>query len=170
MKALIVLMAFASVAFAGPFGRRGIVVQSCQGGSCSAAPAAFVPVVTEPAPSPKVTVTTTKTTEVKIEGDALDEVNALRAARGLRPFLRDEGLVAAARACAAHRAERRLFGHTSNDFSFLPHGSSASAAGCAAYHASYGWMSCCTYDSYTYAGAAYVTGADGKRYMHLFVR
>jgi hypothetical protein len=31
-------------------------------------------------------------------------------------------------------------------------------------------MSCCVYDNYTYGGAAYVTGRDGKRYMHLFVR
>lgn len=105
-----------------------------------------------------------------VTGDALDEVNAKRAARGLRPFVRDESLTQAARSCAAFRAGHGLFGHTSNDFSFLPPGASASAAGCAAYPASYGWMSCCTYDSYTYGGAAYVTGSDGKRYMHLFVR
>jgi hypothetical protein len=103
-------------------------------------------------------------------GDGLDEVNAKRAARGLRPFLRDEGLVQAARAAAAFRAQHRLFGHTSNDFAFVPAGTSASSAGCAAYEAGFGWMSCCTYDNYTYAGAAWVTGADGKRYMHLFVR
>jgi hypothetical protein len=103
-------------------------------------------------------------------GDGLDEVNAKRASRGLRPFIRDEGLTQAARSCAAFRAERRLFGHTSNDFSFVPAGSSASSAGCAAYPASYGWMSCCVYENYTYAGAAWVTGSDGQRYMHLFVR
>ena len=103
-------------------------------------------------------------------GDGLDEVNAKRAARGLRPFIRDEGLTQAAQACAAFRAANGLFGHTSNDFSFVPPGASASAAGCAAYPASYGWMSCCTYDGYTYGGAAWVTGRDGKRYMHLFVR
>ncbi len=103
-------------------------------------------------------------------GDGLDEVNAKRAARGLRPFIRDENLTQAARACAAFRAANGLFGHTSNDFSFVPAGTSASSAGCAAYPASYGWMSCCTYENYTYGGAAYVTGRDGKRYMHLFVR
>lgn len=104
------------------------------------------------------------------EGDGLDEVNAQRAARGLRPYMRDEGLTQAARACAAFRAAHRLFGHTSNDFAFVPPGSFASSAGCAAYPAGYGWMSCCVYENHNYAGAAWVTGADGKRYMHLFVR
>lgn len=103
-------------------------------------------------------------------GDGLDEVNAKRAARGLRPFVRDDGLTQAAQACAGFRARHGLFGHTSNDFGFVPAGSSASSAGCAAYPASYGWMSCCVYDNYTYGGAAWVTGSDGKRYMHLFVR
>jgi uncharacterized protein YkwD len=102
--------------------------------------------------------------------DGLDEVNAKRAARGLRPYLRDEGLSQAAQACAAFRAQHGLFGHTSNDFGFVPAGTSASSAGCAAYPAGYGWMSCCTYDNYTYAGAAWATGRDGQRYMHLFVR
>lgn len=105
-----------------------------------------------------------------LAGDGLDEVNAKRAARGLRPFIRDEGLSQAAQGCASFRAQHGLFGHTSNDFGFVPSGTSASSAGCAAYPAGYGWMSCCTYDNYTYAGAAWVTGRDGQRYMHLFVR
>jgi hypothetical protein len=63
-----------------------------------------------------------------------------------------------------------MFGHTGNDFQFLPSGSYASSAGCAAYPASYGWMSCDVYDNYTYAGAAWAMGGDGKRYMHIFVR
>lgn len=103
-------------------------------------------------------------------GDGLDEVNAKRAARGLYPFARDEGLTQAARSCAAFRAEHFLFGHTGNDFAFVPAGTPASSAGCAAYPAEYGWMSCCVYDNYTYAGAAWVTGRDGRRYMQLFVR
>jgi len=102
--------------------------------------------------------------------DGLDEVNAKRAARGLRPFIRDEGLAQGARACATFRAQHSLFGHTSNDFAFAPAGTSVTSTGCAAYPASYGWMSCCVYDNYTYAGAAWVTGRDGQRYMHLFVR
>lgn len=97
-------------------------------------------------------------------------MNVKRAQRGLRPFIRDGGLAQAARACAELRAANGIFGHTSNDFGFVPAGTSASSAGCAAYPASYGWMSCCVYDNYTYAGAAWVTGRDGKRYMHLFVR
>jgi hypothetical protein len=103
-------------------------------------------------------------------GDGLAEVNAQRAARGLRPFVRDEGLTQAARGCAQFRATHGLFGHTSNDFAFVPAGTMATSAGCAAYPASYGWMSCCVYDNYTYGGAAWVTGNDGRRYMHLFVR
>lgn len=89
--------------------------------------------------------------------DELDEVNAKRTARGLPAFVRDPGLTRAAQSCAAFRAQSRLFGHTSNDFRFLPTGATAHAAGCAAYEASYGWMSCCVYDSATYAGAAAVT-------------
>lgn len=104
------------------------------------------------------------------DGDGLDEVNAKRAARGLRPFLRDEGLTQAARACAQFRAANGLAGHTANDFAFVPTGTVATSAGCAACEANWGWMSCCTYENYTYAGAAWVTGRDGRRYMHLFVR
>jgi hypothetical protein len=102
--------------------------------------------------------------------DALDEVNATRTARGLRPFIRDEGLTQAAQQAAAFRASRRMFGHTSNDFSFVPSGCSATAAGCAAWPPSLGWGACCTYDNHTYAGASYSYGSDGLRYMHLFVR
>lgn len=104
------------------------------------------------------------------EGDGLDEVNARRARSGLPPFVRDPLLTTAARAAAAFRAAHGLFGHTANDFAFVPAGATAASAGCAAYPAGYGWLSCCTYDGYTFAGAAWVTGADGRRYMHLFVR
>jgi hypothetical protein len=124
----------------------------------------YAPAVTTDQP-----ITATESASL-MASDGLDEVNAKRAARGLRPYLRDEGLTQAARACAAHRAAYGLFGHTSNDFAFIPAGSSASSTGCAAYPASYGWMSCCTYDNYTYAGAAWATGRDGQRYMHLYVR
>lgn len=109
------------------------------------------------------------------EGDGLDEVNAKRAARGLPPFARDDGLTRAAYDCARFRAARLMFGHTANDFAFVPPGCHAESAGCAAYPyaadgVTYGWMSCDTYDPYRYAGAAWVTGVDGRRFMHLFVR
>ncbi len=103
-------------------------------------------------------------------GDGLGEVNAKRAARGLKPYIRDEGLTAAARGAAEYRAARLMFGHTANDFQFLPAGFSADAAGCAAYPPAYGWMSCAIYDNYSHAGAVWVMGSDGKRYCHLFVR
>jgi hypothetical protein len=102
--------------------------------------------------------------------DALDEVNATRAARGLRPYTRDDNLTAAAAGCAEFRAARLIEGHTSNDFAALPAGTSASASGCAAWPVGLGWGSCCTYEGYTYAGASYAMGRDGRRYMHLFVR
>src|SRR5262245_52628051 len=101
--------------------------------------------------------------------EALDEVNAARAQRGLPPFARDEGLTAAALGAASHRAAWRIEGHA-NDFAFLPPGCAADAAGCAAWPQGMGWGSCCTFDSYSTAGAAYAIGPDGRRYMHLFVR
>lgn len=104
------------------------------------------------------------------QDDALAEVNAERAKRGLRPFLPDPLLNQAARMCASIRASKRIEGHLPNDFSYLPSGTSARSAGCGALEPSWGWGTCCTYDNYTYAGAAWVMGADGKRYMHLFVR
>jgi len=103
-------------------------------------------------------------------GSALDEVNATRAQRGLRPFILDPALAQGAQAAANYRAANRMEGHTSNDFAFLPPGSSAAAGGCAAWSPSMGWGACCTYDNYTYAGAGWAYGLDGRRYMHLFVR
>jgi len=102
--------------------------------------------------------------------DGLAEVNAKRAARGLPPFIEDPNLTAGAKNLADFRAARLISGHTSNDFNGLPVGTSASAAGCGALAPSWGWGSCCTYDRYRYAGAAWAWGRDGKRYMHIFVR
>lgn len=132
-------------------------------------------------------VTTTTTTTVKscqrCEGvpfvlgdnsrasaDALDEVNAVRASRGLRPFAKCEGLTKAAMSAAASRASALVAGHTQNDFAHVPSGYSANAAGCAAWEPRLGWGACCTYENWSEAGAAYVLGSDGRRYMHLFVR
>jgi hypothetical protein len=105
--------------------------------------------------------------------DALDEVNAARAARGLPPFARDPGLTSAAQAAADHRAQYFIAGHIGGgmgDFGFLPPGIWADAAGCGAMEASWGWNTCCTYEHYQSAGAAVAWGRDGRRYMHLFVR
>lgn len=102
--------------------------------------------------------------------DALDEVNALRLARGLPAYEYDEDLAQAALACALTRAEYLCPGHTQNDFAALPAGSWAQAAGCAAWPVGYGWGSCCSYERYRYAGAAAVIGRDRRRYMHIFVR
>jgi hypothetical protein len=102
--------------------------------------------------------------------DAIAEVNAARAARGLKPFIRDEGLTAGAINVADVRAKALCAGHTANDFAGLPVGCHASAAGCAAWQQGQGWGACCTYENWTYAGAAYAVGRDGKRYMQLFIR
>jgi len=102
--------------------------------------------------------------------DALDEVNAARARRGLPAFQRDKALTTAASRAADFRAARTIAGHTSNDFGFIPPGTSAAAAGCAAWTPGFGWGSCCTYERWRYAGAAWAMGRDGRRYMHLYVR
>lgn len=102
--------------------------------------------------------------------EALDEVNAERTKRGLRPFIHDPELSKAAFSCAKARSASHIHGHLASDFAYLPSGASASSAGCGALEPSWGWGTCCTYDNYTYAGAAWVMGDDGRRYMHLFVR
>jgi|GEM_PF-1720487 len=113
----------------------------------------------------------TKTAQEADPGnDALAEVNSARARRGLRPFQHDPLLTIAAQACAERRAASRISGHLPSDFAYLPSGASARAAGCGALNSSWGWATCCTYENYTYAGAAWVMGSDGRRYMHLFVR
>jgi hypothetical protein len=101
--------------------------------------------------------------------DALDEVNAQRKARGLRPYIRDEGLTQAAQSAAAYRAARGIAGHTPNDFSHLPSGANATAAGCAAWPVGMEFGSCCLYENFTYCGAAYVVKGN-TRYMHVFVK
>src|SRR5690348_4714407 len=83
--------------------------------------------------------------------DALDEVNAARKAKGLRPYLRDNGLTEAAKKCAVYRADHLCSGHTRNDFAFVPSGTEARVAGCAAWPESWGWGACSSYSrEYTY--------------------
>jgi len=102
--------------------------------------------------------------------DALEEVNKARAKAGLQPFKKDAELTKAAKACAEVRAASHIAGHLKSDFAYLPAGATAKAAGCGALEPSWGWGTCCTYDGYGTAGAAWVLGSDGKRYMHLFVK
>lgn len=102
--------------------------------------------------------------------NATAEVNAFRAAKGLPPFEEDACLVEAAKTIALERALERRAGHTRNDFSGLPEGCRADAAGCAAWPPESGWGSCCDSEAWKYAGAAFVLGDDGRRYMQLFVR
>lgn len=108
--------------------------------------------------------------DLKGVDDALAEVNEYRARRGLRAFLPDPLLNKAAQNCARIRAANLISGHLASDFAHLPPGGNATAAGCGALEDSWGWGTCCTKDNYTYAGAAWYRGADGRRYMHLFVR
>lgn len=102
--------------------------------------------------------------------DAIDEVNAHRQRLGLSAFIRDSKLCEAAYGAALNRAQSHNAGHTSNDFAFLPAGGHATAAGCGAWMPGDGWGTCCAEGAYTHAGAAWVIGSDGRRYMHLFVR
>lgn len=110
--------------------------------------------------------------------DALDELNAYRARKGLQPFARDQSLSAAAGAAADYRATYLIKGHVNvvikgrsySDYDFIPAGGHADATGCAAAGDEWGWLSCCANENWTYAGAAWTRGRDGKRYMHLFVR
>jgi hypothetical protein len=102
--------------------------------------------------------------------DGLDEVNALRARRGLRPYIYDPNLARAAAGLANYRAEYLIEGHTRNDFAAVPQGSFARATGCAAWPVRMGWGSCAIYDNFTYAGAAWAMGRNGLRFMHLVLR
>lgn len=146
----------------------------CTGSGCCAAPIPAPAPIPVPGPSPApAPVPPKKMPEPggssEEAQEALGEVNAVRAARGLRPYVVDELLVIGAKRCAVYRAARLIEGHTGNDFVFLPAGAYARAGGCAAWHGN-DWGSCCTYDGYTYAGAAWARGRDGRRFMQLFVR
>ncbi len=65
--------------------------------------------------------------------DGLDELNAYRAQRGLKPFVRDANLSAAAGAAADYRAAHLIQGHVNvnikgrnySDYDFLPAGTRA---------------------------------------------
>jgi hypothetical protein len=109
--------------------------------------------------------------------DGLDEVNACRAQRGLPPFIRDPGLSVGAARCARTKANYCHTGHLNgpmSDFSCLDPGVQCSSTGAdGSKHVLgdiWGWSTCCTYEPYMFAGAAWAIGPDGCRYMSLFVR
>lgn len=118
--------------------------------------------------------------------DALDEVNALRRANGLRPFQRDPMLSTSAENCAQYRAARLMENHIGaprnmrpgrwypvqglGDHQFLASGHMADVhTGAGVCHGGR-FDACCVYDHYRYAGASWVTGRDGRIYCSLFVR
>jgi len=108
------------------------------------------------------------------DADGLDEVNQHRAARGLRPYIRDPLLTEAAKKCALIKAQNCLSGHLGgpmSDFACLPPGARCSSTGAdgSKVRPGEGWFTCCTYENYTTAGAASYIGPDGFRYFSLFV-
>lgn len=116
-----------------------------------------------PALSPKVGVSDAV--------DALDEVNQFRQRIGLSPWRRSEGLMAAARSCAIHRAKWCCEGHSPNDFAAVPPGEFSRASGCAARWPGEPFDSCCIRDGhYTEGGAAYAIGPDGRKYCQVYCR
>ena len=138
-----------------------------------APPPVAAPVYYPPVTAATPVAATVPAVPVSATPSALDEVNAVRARVGLPPYLEDPGLTVGAMHAANFRATHLLEGHTGGalgDFAFLPPGTQARAAGCAAWRPEWGWGSCCMFDRYTYGGAAYAVGRDGRRYMHLFVR
>ncbi len=136
---------------------------SCASGNCGAPQAA--PQATQP-------VADCLNGQCQAPGDALAELNARRVSMGLKPYIHDPGLEAAAKSAATFRATHGIQGHVSGgDFQFLPPGTSCNAAGCGALPPHWGFQACCQHETkYTHAGAASVHGRDGRVYHHLFVR
>ena len=132
-----------------------------------------------PVPAPVVTAppgqkTTLEEANKSTQGsaDAMGEVNAKRAAKGLPPLIADPLLSQGAYECAKRRASRHIHGHLpESDFSCLPAGAHATVGGAGALEDFWGWETC-AYDStqYTVGGAAWVRGSDGRRYMSFFGR
>lgn len=133
---------------------------------------ATAPPVSPGPPEVGPTVTPPKPDDFNGSADAMDEVNAKRARKGLPPLQRDPLLCQAAYECARQRAARNIHGHLpESDFSYLPSGAHATVGGAGALEDSWGWETC-AYDSMQYrvGGAAWVRGPGGLRFMHFFGR
>lgn len=103
--------------------------------------------------------------------DALDRLNYQRAQQGLYAYERDPELTKAALAIAKYRADHGIRLHTANDFNFLPKGTFAPMAGCAAWSYGHGFGACGVYErKYKRCGAAWCVGRNGLVYCHAFYR
>lgn len=199
---IVALVAVVLLVSDAPAGRRGYSGGGCSGGSCaggncSAMPATPMPVSNCPGdvcPAPSASViapavdcpngncaasvpatpkSVTAAKPIAPASDPLAQVNARRAAAGLRPYVLDPGLQHAATACVQYRARLRIRGHViggMGDFQFVPAGTSASAAGADGAGATAEFATCAMYDGYTAAGAASAQDANGNWYHQLFVR
>ena len=96
---------------------------------------------------------------------AIDEVNYWRKRNGLRPYVEDKRLTAAAQHKAEYRAARLLKNG---------HQGPACPAGCregtGEARPDWGWLTCVMEESGSRAGAGVAIGDDGERYMVLIVR
>ena len=93
---------------------------------------------------------------------AMEELNKLRARRGLYPFIEDESLTKVAKHKASIQARRGRFGHP---------GGSMGGARFEGVGTGPNFISCYQYSTTgKYAGAASARGADGRRYYCLLIR
>jgi len=102
--------------------------------------------------------------------NAIGEVNALRAARGLPPLTEDAGLTAGALNVADFRAQRGILGHTASDSNGLPIGVTCRAFGCGWRTGPGEFTTCHMYGNWTRAGAAKAIGLNGVTLYQIFVK
>lgn len=174
LAALMLLVLVSSASAQGRRSRRGWSNNQgwSQGWTEAAGGAVMVMPPAQPAQSVQSSAKSVGGSDYAGNEDAMDEVNAKRAQKGLRPLQKDPLLSQGAFECAKRRASRGIHGHLpESDFSCLPPGANATVGGAGALEDSWGWETC-AYDStqYTVGGAAWVRGRDGLRYMSFFGR
>ncbi len=178
MRSLLCLLALLALAIdVSAGGRRGggqpmqQMQGGCPGGVCS--PSGWRNEGTETTTPPNSTYSVAVPVYSGETRNMLAEVNALRAQRRMAAYLPDPNLQAAAEAAAAYRAKYDIQGHVrggGGDFAFLPQGSWASCAGCAAWPPGMGFGACNIYGGERYCGAASCMGKNGVVYHHAFYR